>query len=172
MPQAHTPWWRGERGEWYVVLQLALLLLVVFGPSTLPGYPQWPGSTRLWRISGATLMVCGVVLGAVALRPLVVHILPEQDALAERARQAGFLLRGRGGCGDDGQSNDADNDSAHHAHCHLALLPMAERRTVVEGQQEQRQHSNAWQDDRADPFQLPGDVFEHLEQEQEVPFGA
>ena len=70
MPQAHSPWWRGERGEWYVVLQFALFLLVVLGPSTWPGYPHWPGSTRLWRISGATLLVWGVVLGAVALRYL------------------------------------------------------------------------------------------------------
>jgi protein-S-isoprenylcysteine O-methyltransferase Ste14 len=28
-----TPWWKGTRGEWYVVIQFALVGLVVFGPS-------------------------------------------------------------------------------------------------------------------------------------------
>jgi protein-S-isoprenylcysteine O-methyltransferase Ste14 len=70
MSKSHLPWWRGERGEWYAALQLALILLVVFGPSTLTGYPKWPGFTTSFRISGAGLMVCGVVLGAAALRRL------------------------------------------------------------------------------------------------------
>jgi protein-S-isoprenylcysteine O-methyltransferase Ste14 len=33
------PWWKGTRGEWYVVAQLFLMALVVFGPRTLPGLP-------------------------------------------------------------------------------------------------------------------------------------
>ena len=70
MSKSHLPWWRGERGEWYAALQLALILLVVFGPSTLAGYPKWPVFTTCLRISGASLMVCGVVLGAAALRRL------------------------------------------------------------------------------------------------------
>jgi protein-S-isoprenylcysteine O-methyltransferase Ste14 len=70
MPQTHNPWWRGKRGEWYEVLQFALILLLVVGPSTLPGYSKWPDFTRLWRISGASLMVGGVVLGVVALKHL------------------------------------------------------------------------------------------------------
>jgi protein-S-isoprenylcysteine O-methyltransferase Ste14 len=70
MSKSHLPWWRGERGEWYAALQLALILLVVFGPSTLTGYPKWPVFTTYFRISGAGLMVCGVVLGAAALRRL------------------------------------------------------------------------------------------------------
>lgn len=70
MTMARSPWWRGERGEWYEVLQFALLFLLVIGPSTWPGYPKWPGFTRRLRISGACLMVAGVVLGAVALKYL------------------------------------------------------------------------------------------------------
>jgi protein-S-isoprenylcysteine O-methyltransferase Ste14 len=70
MSKSHLRWWRGERGEWYAAFQLALILLVVFGPSTLAGYPKWPVFTRCFRISGASLMVCGVVLGAAALRRL------------------------------------------------------------------------------------------------------
>jgi protein-S-isoprenylcysteine O-methyltransferase Ste14 len=33
------PWWKGTRGEWYVIAQMLLLALVVFGPRTLPGLP-------------------------------------------------------------------------------------------------------------------------------------
>jgi protein-S-isoprenylcysteine O-methyltransferase Ste14 len=28
----HTPWWKGSRGEWYVVIQFALCGFVMFGP--------------------------------------------------------------------------------------------------------------------------------------------
>lgn len=70
MSKPYLPWWRGERGEWYAALQLALILLVVFGPSTLAGYPKWPVFTTCFRISGASLMAWGVVLGAAALRRL------------------------------------------------------------------------------------------------------
>jgi hypothetical protein len=35
MPKSHIPWCRGERGEWLAAGQLALVMLVVFGPSTL-----------------------------------------------------------------------------------------------------------------------------------------
>ena len=70
MSKSRSPWWRGERGEWYEALQIALMLLVVLGPSTLAGYPKWPVFTTFFRISGASLIVGGVVLGAVALRRL------------------------------------------------------------------------------------------------------
>ena len=70
MSKSHLPWWRGERGEWYAALQLALILLVVFGPTTLAGYPNWPAFTTFFRISGACLMVFGVVIGAASLMRL------------------------------------------------------------------------------------------------------
>ncbi len=76
MSKARTPWWRGERGEWYEVLQFVLLFLIVFGPSTPPGSPQWPGSTRLLRISGIGLIAGGVALGAVALKHLRSSLTP------------------------------------------------------------------------------------------------
>ena len=34
---SQTSWWKGARGEWYVVAQIVLLALVVFGPRTGPG---------------------------------------------------------------------------------------------------------------------------------------
>jgi protein-S-isoprenylcysteine O-methyltransferase Ste14 len=38
---SHTPWWKGARGEWYVVTQFVLIGLVFFGPSTYLGWSQW-----------------------------------------------------------------------------------------------------------------------------------
>ncbi len=54
------PWWKGARGEWFVVMQLVLIALVFFGPHTIFGQPGWrfpfPGACR---IVGAVLMVIG-----------------------------------------------------------------------------------------------------------------
>lgn len=58
-----TPWWRGARGEWYVVAQLVLMGIVFFGPRTVSGLPSWPPA--LWLVSslvGATLMIAGLSL--------------------------------------------------------------------------------------------------------------
>jgi protein-S-isoprenylcysteine O-methyltransferase Ste14 len=61
--QSHAPWWTGTRGEWYVVAQVAFIVLVLFGPRTWPGgvllsfpYP------RLASIAGVALIVSGLVL--------------------------------------------------------------------------------------------------------------
>ncbi len=70
MSKPHFPWWRGKRGEWYEVLQFVLILLLVFGPSTLPGYSKWPGLITFLHILGAILMVGGIVLGVIALKRL------------------------------------------------------------------------------------------------------
>jgi protein-S-isoprenylcysteine O-methyltransferase Ste14 len=47
------PWWRGQRGEWYVVVQLALMALVFFGPASL---------TRVFVTGGVVLMLAGGAL--------------------------------------------------------------------------------------------------------------
>ena len=33
---AKTPWWKGTHGEWFVVAQIALIVLVFFGPRNIP----------------------------------------------------------------------------------------------------------------------------------------
>lgn len=38
---AKQPWWKGAKGEWYVVVQVILFGLVAFGPANLPGWPAW-----------------------------------------------------------------------------------------------------------------------------------
>ena len=58
-----TPWWRGTRGEWYVVAQIALMVLVFLGPRTLPGLPVWPVSlARASVVAGAVLALASVLL--------------------------------------------------------------------------------------------------------------
>lgn len=55
----HPPWWRGTRGEWYVVAQFALMALVVAGPAEVAGRGRWPADVATQAI--------GLVLGAVGM---------------------------------------------------------------------------------------------------------
>lgn len=61
-------WWRGRRGEWYVLVQGGLLLLVVLGPATWPGLPGWQAPyTWLGSVAGGVLLVLGVGLAVTGL---------------------------------------------------------------------------------------------------------
>ena len=54
------PWWRGPRGEWYVVAQLVLMALVLFGPRTPAGLPAWPAPVaQIARVVGILFMIAG-----------------------------------------------------------------------------------------------------------------
>jgi protein-S-isoprenylcysteine O-methyltransferase Ste14 len=55
-----APWWKGTRGEWYVLAQIPLMALILFGPRT------WPGAGRLsfpypqaWSVAALALIVAG-----------------------------------------------------------------------------------------------------------------
>jgi protein-S-isoprenylcysteine O-methyltransferase Ste14 len=68
MNGARPHWWRGTRGEWYVAAQVVLMLLVFFGPRTVPGLPAWPAwLSRAGTVAGAVLLVAGVILFVAAL---------------------------------------------------------------------------------------------------------
>ncbi len=55
------PWWRGPRGEWYVVVQFLLFGLLVFGPKTVAEVGRWGGT-------GADVsLVVGLLLGLVGV---------------------------------------------------------------------------------------------------------
>ena len=56
-------WWRGHRGEGYVVLQFVLFALVAAGPSTWNGHPAWAFPNG-WVMSaaGAVLIAGGAAL--------------------------------------------------------------------------------------------------------------
>ena len=57
-----TPWWKGTRGEWYVVGQIALMVLVFLGPQTWSGLPGWTFYPQLCSIIGSVLLVVGGIL--------------------------------------------------------------------------------------------------------------
>lgn len=83
---AGAPWWKGTRGEWYVVVQVMLIVLIAVGPRTWGGWPPWPfpggwavmlgGSALL--IGGACLAGGGIVRLGKALTPLPY---PREDAV-------------------------------------------------------------------------------------------
>lgn len=62
-PGPQAPWWRGTRGEWFVVVQIVLIGVVFLGPRSLPGWPAWPAPIgRPALIAGAGLAVLGLGL--------------------------------------------------------------------------------------------------------------
>ena len=82
--------WVGERGEGYVVIQITLFALVLFGPRTWSSLPPWPVTVAQIALPvGIALMVLGmglIVSGMVALgRNLAAVPRPKQGAtLVER----------------------------------------------------------------------------------------
>jgi protein-S-isoprenylcysteine O-methyltransferase Ste14 len=64
---ARAAWWRGTRGEWYVVAQVCLFVLVAVGPRTWRGWPGWsfPDSMLVSLAGGALLAggACFVIAG-------------------------------------------------------------------------------------------------------------
>lgn len=72
-----TPWWKGTRGEWYVVAQIALIVLVFFGPRNIPGWPIWISPfTWLGSIVGSALLPAGILLLIVAIFRLGPNLTP------------------------------------------------------------------------------------------------
>lgn len=62
---AEAAWWKGSRGEWYVVVQIILILLIAVGPRTWGGWPNWPfPEGRLVSLAGLALLVGGACLAA------------------------------------------------------------------------------------------------------------
>jgi protein-S-isoprenylcysteine O-methyltransferase Ste14 len=60
---AAAAWWKGTRGEWYVVVQIVLVVLIAVGPRTWNGWPGWPFPGGRWVfVAGLALLVGGVVL--------------------------------------------------------------------------------------------------------------
>jgi len=66
-----TPWWRGARGEWYVIVQFALFAAIASASALWPNQPPWnePAAT-IGALLGLVLMVPGAALavwGLIAL---------------------------------------------------------------------------------------------------------
>ncbi len=84
-----TPWWKGARGEWYVVAQIALLVMMFLSPRTWPGSPAWhPIFIWLGTAAGSFLLLAGVLLFISAIFRLGPNLTPvpypkEQGTLIE-----------------------------------------------------------------------------------------
>jgi protein-S-isoprenylcysteine O-methyltransferase Ste14 len=75
--ETESPWWRGDRGEWYVAIQVVLMGVVFFGPRTLPGLPPWPpAAAQIAVIVGAALVLVGGLLFLAALVRLGPNLTP------------------------------------------------------------------------------------------------
>jgi protein-S-isoprenylcysteine O-methyltransferase Ste14 len=67
--ESKTSWWQGERGEWFVLGQFALMLLVLLGPRTLPGQAGWSLPFAPARqVAGGMLIAAGGALALAATR--------------------------------------------------------------------------------------------------------
>lgn len=59
----HRLWWKGARGEWFVVAQVVLIGLVFLGPRTVGGQSAWTFPfPQACTVVGAVLMAVGSVL--------------------------------------------------------------------------------------------------------------
>lgn len=92
----HAPWWKGERGEWFVVIQGVLFVLIGAGPRTWPGAPVWaPPSTTLGTYLGLALMLAGAALslpGLIALGSRNLTALPYPKATAELVESGPYAI--------------------------------------------------------------------------------
>ena len=69
-------WWRGARGEWYVVVQTGLFAVVLFGPRTIAGLP-WPIASAMVSMSvGGVLVGLGLGVSIVAAPQLGINLTP------------------------------------------------------------------------------------------------
>ena len=72
-----TPWWKGTHGEWFVVGQVALIVLVFFGPRNWAGWPAWVTPfTWLGSIAGGVLLAAGILLLSLAIFRLGSNLTP------------------------------------------------------------------------------------------------
>lgn len=67
----NQPWWKNSRGEWYVVLQLFLFVLVALGPRQMTGLPTWsPPWSTIGLVVGFVIVAFGLgilMFGTVSL---------------------------------------------------------------------------------------------------------
>ncbi|HLP16017.1 MAG TPA: isoprenylcysteine carboxylmethyltransferase family protein [Bacteroidota bacterium] len=70
-------WWKGQQGEWYVVVQVALFMLIIFGPPTLPGFSEWPPAMAPFAsYLGMVLIVGGIMFIGAGLWELRSQLTP------------------------------------------------------------------------------------------------
>lgn len=77
MSTSKQPWWHGQRGEWYVVAQCVLLLVIILGPRTMAGLPPWPSSLISASLAaGTVLLALGGLIALLAVANLGSNLTP------------------------------------------------------------------------------------------------
>jgi protein-S-isoprenylcysteine O-methyltransferase Ste14 len=77
---ADKPLWKGPRGEWYLVVQGILFLLLAFGPRSWPGMTPWGiGVTLPAYVTGGILLLAGTLLAATGVFNLGKNLTPLPD---------------------------------------------------------------------------------------------
>lgn len=88
------PWWKGHRGEWYVVVQGLLFLLIAFGPRSAFGLSPWPQSAAgLAHAAGLALLALGFAVCAVAALHLGNNLTPLPHPKDDATLVTGGLYR-------------------------------------------------------------------------------
>jgi protein-S-isoprenylcysteine O-methyltransferase Ste14 len=71
------PWLKGNRGEWYVVLQIVLFTLILFGPRNLPLFPSWNQSILIISTPlGLVLIGVGILIATISAVQLGTNLTP------------------------------------------------------------------------------------------------
>ncbi len=77
MNRSKQAWWRGQRGEWFVIAQFALFLLIVLGPRTVAGLPPWPAVISHFASSvGMGFLALGGLVSLIAALHLGSNLTP------------------------------------------------------------------------------------------------
>ncbi len=89
-------WWKGARGEWYVVVQAILAVLVMFGPRTCDGWTTWGHPyAEIAALAGVALfLICGLLFaaGIVKLGPNLTPVpFPKAEATLIETGPYGFV---------------------------------------------------------------------------------
>ncbi len=89
-------WWKGAHGEWYVVAQVVLVVLVFFGPRTMEGWITWSDPfAQIGSIAGAILFLAGLLLiiaGIFKLGPNLTAVpFPKDQATLVETGPYGFV---------------------------------------------------------------------------------
>ncbi|MDO9596866.1 MAG: isoprenylcysteine carboxylmethyltransferase family protein [Azoarcus sp.] len=84
-------WWKGARGEWYVVVQGLILALIALGPRTAFGLPEWPPALTTVSTSAAWILLA---LGAGASIVAVLHLGPNLTPLPHPKDEATLVESG------------------------------------------------------------------------------
>jgi protein-S-isoprenylcysteine O-methyltransferase Ste14 len=56
--------WKGSRGEWYLVVQAGIFLLLAFGPRTCSDVALWVSNPLISSVGGGLLFFAGALLAA------------------------------------------------------------------------------------------------------------